>query len=72
MVLWCWRDLNGNFPGTGKGRKKWDRIKRRDKLISGFWLRNLGVGKWILKVDKGIGKLCCWQEELIRQQICDS
>lgn len=55
----------------GKGRKKWDLIKRRDKLVFEFWLRNLGVEKGILKVDKGIRKLCCWKEELVTQQICD-
>lgn len=55
----------------GKGRKKWDAITRRDKLITGFWLRNLEADKLILKVDKGIKKLYCWKKELVRQQICD-
>lgn len=56
----------------GKGRKKWDIITRGDKLITAFWLRNLGVYKRILKVDRGIWKLCCWKEELVRQQICEA
>lgn len=47
-------------------------IKRRDKLIIGFWLRSLGVEKQILKVDKGIRKLCCWKEEVVREHICGS
>lgn len=56
----------------GKGRKKWDIITRSGKLITGFWLRNLGVDKRISKVDKNIRKLRCWQEELVTQQISDS
>lgn len=55
----------------GKGRKKWEITTRRDKLITGFWLRNLGDDKRILKVDKDIRKLCCWKEEQVRHQICD-
>lgn len=54
VVLWPGGILNGDSLSKkrdiGKWRKKWDRLTKREKLVTGFSFRKLRDDKRILKV----------------------
>lgn len=77
MVLWCWRDLNGDClskeMGTWEVEEEVGQTNKKRK--AGTWVLVQKLKSQQDDIKGGWTKAlanCCWKEELVEQRICNN